>query len=324
MRPLLLALPLTLALLGPAAGPATGQTAEPLQVLEGRIIRSLAVHPADPARLLVGVKGSDPGSALVLESRDSGASWAALNGGRPLSPEASDVQSLGFGPGGVILAGTWTQGLFLSRDDGRSFSRDEAFPALDVRDIRLFTGPAPGLYAATGSQGVLRSDDGARSWRPLGPDKTYVWSLSISRPSEAALYAASPAKGVFGSIDGGESWYRLFGEDGAYAVDASDFGTDSFIVAGEKGLHISLGGQDWLSLPDLAGEKLSSVLGARGQPYLIGSWSGGVIVVGRDGALAERLLPDVPVVHLARAATDLLVGTWGQGLYIFLDWFPPL
>ena len=312
----ILALPAALLLGNTGAG-----AEEPLQVLEGNIVRSLAVHPEDPARILVGTKGSEPGSAIVLESRDGGQNWSRLNGGQPLNPEASDVQALAFGAGGEIFAGTWKQGLFRSRDQGAGFERDATFPDKDVRDLKLFAGAAPGIYAATGTKGVVRSLDDGKTWDVLGPEKAFVWSLTISQPSEAALYAVSPSSGVHGSIDQGKSWYRLFASEGAFAVDASDLGTDSFVVAGETGLHFSLGGQDWLRLPSLPEEKLSSILNVGGQAVLAGSWSDGVLVVDLDGGLAKRLLPGVPVVHIARAGSDLLVGTWGQGLYIFAGWF---
>ena len=82
-----------------------------------------------------------------------------------------------------------------------------------------------------------------------------------------------------------------------------------------------LGGRQWLRQPQVRKEKLSSILGVQGQPMLVGSWSDGVLVIGRDGGLSQRLLPGTPVVHLARAGSTLLVGTWGQGLYLFPDWF---
>ena len=99
-----------------------------LHVLKGRIIRSLAVEAGDARHILAGQKSSKPGSALVFQSTDGGMTWRTLNGNRPLAPEASDVQAVAAFSRDVLLAGTWKQGLYISRDDGASFARHADFP----------------------------------------------------------------------------------------------------------------------------------------------------------------------------------------------------
>ena len=297
--------------------PAAASAAEPLQVLEGRIVRSLAVHPEDSNRILVGNKRREAGGAEVYESRDGGRTWTTLNQGRPLDPAASDVQALAYGPDGLVLAGTWKHGLFVSRDAGGRFEKDARFPESDVRDLLIDGGGKPRILAATGRRGVIGSGDAGRTWRVLGPDKTFVWSLAKSSPSGAALYAASPTSGVHGSIDHGASWYSVFEDEGVYALSALDFDGDSLVLAAETGLYASPGGKLWLKSPYLDQVKLSSVLWESSRSFLVGSWDGGVYVVGPEGQIVEHLLPKVPVVHLRRAGRSLLIGTWGQGLFVY-------
>ena len=47
----------------------------------GKIIQSLSV---EASRILDGLKGGKPGTALVYESQNSGRTWRGLNGGRLL------------------------------------------------------------------------------------------------------------------------------------------------------------------------------------------------------------------------------------------------
>ena len=121
---------------------------EILRVLDGQIIRSLAVHPAEA------------GSALVFESRDGGKTWWTLNGGASLDPEASDVQVLVYGPNQSVLAGTWKHGLYRSRDGGETFAKHEGFPSPDVRDLKGAMNEPQVFSAATERDGLFRSLDG--------------------------------------------------------------------------------------------------------------------------------------------------------------------
>lgn len=289
--------------------------AEPLHVLKGRIIRALAVHPMQPDLILVGNKGKQAGSGKVFESRDGGRTWRTLNQGRALDPATTDVQAVAYGPAGTILAGTWKRGLFVSRDGGESFESIAEFPESDVRDLLLVPGDPTRIYAATGRAGVIASEDGGQSWRVLGPDKTFLWSLAQAADR---LYAASPNAGLFESKDRGATWLSLFKDDGAYAALADG---DRILLAGERGLHEQAKGQSWRKLPVLGGAKLSSLLRGDHQKLLVGAWAGGITVLGPEGQVAERLLPKIPVLHLRRAGPRLLVGSWGKGLYIFPDRF---
>lgn len=297
------------------AWPVALHAAEPLQVLKGRIIRALAVHPAQPERILVGNKGKQAGSGKVFESRDGGRSWTTLNQGKALDPMAADVQAVAYGPGEAVLAGTWKRGLFISRDGGTNFENIEDFPESDIRDLLVVPGEPNRIYAATGRRGVIASDDGGLTWQVQGPDKTFLWSLARS---EEALFAASPNGGLFESRDRGATWSSAFTDEGAYAALAVG---DRILLAGETGLHERAAEGDWRKLPVLDGVKLSSLLRGNHQNVLVGAWGGGVTVLSSSGEAIEQLLPKIPVLHVRRAGPRLLVGSWGKGLYIFPERF---
>src|SRR5690349_11573655 len=63
------------------------------------------------------------------------------------------------------------------------------------------------LFAGTGSQGVMRSDDAGQSWRPVnsGLSRPEVWWLE-QHPVTGELWAGTSPAAIFTSDDGGEHW----------------------------------------------------------------------------------------------------------------------
>ncbi len=290
--------------------------AETWRALDGRIVRALAVHPADSTRILVGNKGKAAGAALVFESRDGGRSWTTLNGGAPLSAEASDVQAVAYGPDDVVLAGTWKHGLFVSTDGGASFAPHADFPSSDVRDIKAARDTPATLFAATGRNGIFKSSDGGKTWHRLGPSNAFFWSLTVAADG-TQVYAVSPEAKVFRSLDGGETWQQVFDRAGAYALAVSTGDGDALWLATETGLyHSSDRGETWSRVTALPEEKLSSVLVREGSAVVAGAWKHGVFTHDPVSGKVGRLLAELPVVHLKEAGDALLVGTWGKGLVV--------
>ena len=301
---------LTICLLG-AVHPAMAAD-EP--ALKNRIVRALIVDAADPYRLLAGIKGKAAGSGKVFESRDGGRSWSKLNAGRPLAAAATDVQAVVHGPNGLVLAGTWKNGLFFSRDGGARFDEHAGFPSKDIRDLKAVPEDPSVIYAATGRDGLFKSEDGGLTWRSLGQTGTFFWSLTLS-PSGDTVYAVSLEKKVLRSRDGGASWETVFEEENAYALAVAPGDERSLALATEKGLYLSAdGGANWHLSPDLSQAKLSSLAWPTAERLYVGSWDGGVHLINPAGRETRHFLPELPVVHLALSGDVLLVGTWGRGL----------
>ena len=63
------------------------------------------------------------------------------------------------------------------------------------------------LFAGTVSAGMLRSDDGGTSWRPMnvGLTKPEIWWLE-QHPRTGELWAGTSPASIFHSSDGGEHW----------------------------------------------------------------------------------------------------------------------
>jgi photosystem II stability/assembly factor-like uncharacterized protein len=159
------------------------------------------------------------------------------------------------------------------------------------------------LYVGTDDGLVQVSEDGGQSWRkvesfPGVPDRAYVRRLEASRHDDRTVYAAfdNHKMGdfkpyVLKSADRGRTWTAIAGdlpERGTVYALAEDHEQPRLLFAGtEFGLFFTLdGGQRWIRL------------------------KGG--------------LPTIQVRDLAiqRRENDLVVGTFGRGIYVLDDYSP--
>ncbi len=79
----------------------------------------------------------------------------------------------------------------------------------DVRCVAADPRAEHNVYAGTQGDGVLRSDDGGRTWRPAGLDGWVVKSLAISAAAPGRVYAGTKPACLFVSEDRGETWREL-------------------------------------------------------------------------------------------------------------------
>lgn len=65
------------------------------------------------------------------------------------------------------------------------------------------------VYAGTQNLGVLRSDDGGKSWRSAGMARQPVMALAASPVQPGVIYAGARPAALFVSTDGGASWDEM-------------------------------------------------------------------------------------------------------------------
>ena len=183
---------------------------------------SLAIDPADPRHLCVGVRGSVgatsdefAAAAGLYCTTDAGAHWAQQLPGT----FSSAVRAVAIAPsGGTIAIGLtepwvdpqrtgappWTDRVAVSRDSGATWTEQDVGPSpicgLTVSSLAFAAGPPDRLYAGIpvsdlsvtrpfeGPQhGLMRSLDGGATWSPL------VAGMATRMPSRAvALVVPSP------------------------------------------------------------------------------------------------------------------------------------
>jgi photosystem II stability/assembly factor-like uncharacterized protein len=209
-----------------------GGTWEVARSLQGGGAQCLAVDPADADVVFAGLRGGG-----VWRTRDAGESWhdCAL-------PDA-DVFSLAVSAAdGAVYAGTEPSRLFRSDDDGGSWRTLDALLELPSRPTWSFPprpwtshvrwiAPSPHdgelLLAGIELGGLMRSQDGGRSWQDHRPNaQRDVHSLAWHTRAQGRAYEAGGGGAAF-SRDAGESWQRA--DDGmdrhytwSVAVDPED------------------------------------------------------------------------------------------------------
>ncbi|RME29165.1 MAG: hypothetical protein D6798_00715 [Deltaproteobacteria bacterium] len=180
---------------------------------QGVHLHGLAVHPRDPATVLVGSVGSgdyaDDGAHLYA-THDRGATWKVLGGGLPDSEESfhaihfvtadPDIVLLGTFPAGegVIHKGGQGDGMFRSTDGGQTWEPvDQPAPSIEI-----IAECADTLYAAT-DLGALRSTDRGETWEVVLDSADGVKSVACHGDTVLAI---ATDLGVRRSDDRGESW----------------------------------------------------------------------------------------------------------------------
>lgn len=218
-------------------------------VMGGRIA-DVEVHP-DGRTWYVGV-----GSGGVWKTTNAGVTWTPVFDGQ-VSYSIGDI-ALDPGNPEVVWVGTgenvsgrhvaWGDGVYRSRDGGRSWQRMGLEDSehigkilVDPRDGDVVLVAAEGpLWAPGGQRGVYRTEDGGETWSrvlevdentgatdleldPSDPDVVYAATYQRRR-HVWSLLAGGPGSGIHKSTDGGRSWRRV--EVGLPAGDMGKIGLD--------------------------------------------------------------------------------------------------
>jgi photosystem II stability/assembly factor-like uncharacterized protein len=95
--------------------------------------------------------------------------------------------------------------------DGR-WTVEQVLSGHDVRCLEVDPLNREVVYAGTQGQGVLRSQDGGRSWRPAGLQGVIVKSLAASRHQPGTVYAGTKSPPLIYRTQGdGANWEELSG-----------------------------------------------------------------------------------------------------------------
>jgi photosystem II stability/assembly factor-like uncharacterized protein len=172
-----------------------------------------APAPAEGATAVLDAAAATPPAAAAPSPVAPASGWRAL----PIW--GGDVRSMALAPDDpdVVLAGTTTGQLYLSRDGGASWADAGAplpFAGWVVSSLRWDPNRPGRLWVALGGVWgggqVAFSDNLGRSWaaRSAGLPEEPVYSLALAPGRPGRLFAGT-LSGVYGSEDGGASWRQL-------------------------------------------------------------------------------------------------------------------
>lgn len=182
-------------------------------------IRTLAIHPTQPARMWAGSPGGG-----IWKTTDAGASWAPVNDFLPSMAITS-----------IVLSPANPDVMYAATGD----LPPSLYPYYDWRE---------GLRGA----GILKSVDGGNTWSALAAtspssnlDWQYVAKLAIHPGNANILLAATPLGGVYRSTDAGASWSKVR-SDGAYEVQFDPTnGNKAVAASGWRAWYSGNAGANW-------------------------------------------------------------------------------
>lgn len=234
-------------------------------------------------------------------------------------------------------------GLFLFLVSPRS-STNGALATLQTGDFHaLAFDPTDARTAFFGHHnGVLRTDDGGRTWRPLVEQPNFdAMSLGVSRADGRRLYLAG--HDVFqASADGGRTWqpvpHNLPGTDiHGFAVNPEDADRLYALVMGQGVLRSGDGGRTWAPLGNGLPGDVSVLASAGGSPEVLyassgrlgvlrsadagASWARTSTVPGSRGVLTLAVDPATPQTAYAGTEEGLFKSTDGGHTWTMLT-FP--
>lgn len=219
---------------------------------------TLTQSPREPERLwaFFGTWGGG-GKSVPARSEDGGQTWKPLLNalGWP-GGTARNLQAIDCGGGSIMLAAVCDgNGLFISRDDGESWSAAETNALPDARCVSSLASANGALYAGTrGSQDapprLWRSSDGGETWERLGefeeesrsratedarkrvPPKAAVTSIAVEKRRIAvAARCTGPDGGCWFSDDGGATWRLAYREEPWNDINAVALGGGRIVLA---------------------------------------------------------------------------------------------
>lgn len=206
-------------------------------------VTDIAWDPVDPDSIWLSIEIGG-----VLHSADAGETWTdvRLSGGQALlGPDETwrddrhfDIHGIevsAAGGGAAVVCVSTPIGFFRTADRGATWSaaRFPADPGAGgriwyTRGLHTPQHAAGTVFAGVGDYipgdrgQIYRSDDDARTWRPVGPaTNSVVYALAGDPRCPAVLAACSVYGQILTSADGGENWAcspRAFGETRAIAV----------------------------------------------------------------------------------------------------------
>jgi photosystem II stability/assembly factor-like uncharacterized protein len=181
------------------------------------------------------------GHQVFKKSMDSGASWSDV---RPAGLPSLDIHGFAVDPRNarILYAAVAGQGLYRSRDGGRSFSL--ASDQVGGNVMALVVLPDGRILAGDMQQGLLESSDRGASWKQRL--RAQVMGLAVN-PNDPQRLLATGA-GIALSNDGGRSWRSVLDlPDGAGPVAWSQSSPKlAYAVGFNRTLYRSAdGGKTW-------------------------------------------------------------------------------
>ncbi len=174
-----------------------------------------------------------------------------------LSAQPGGSYALLAASGTRLFAGTYSNGIYLSSDQGLSWAKkNNGLSSLWILSIGFM---GSDIFVGTNGGGLYMSTDSGETWikRDSGMTTPFVRALAIYG---SKIFAATWGGGLFSSIDTGKSWNHIDGGITNTEIEALAVNGNMIFAAGYAGMHSpypnclyrsSDGGQTWTQSGDI-------------------------------------------------------------------------
>ena len=260
-------------------------------------MQARAVGPAGMSGRIAVVTGVAGDPTTIYVGAATGGVWKSTDGGmrfqpifddQPVAaigaitvdPSNSDIVWVGTGEGNLRNSVSVGNGIYRSRDAGRSWEYLGLPESERIHRIYVHPRDSDTVYVAvTGKlwgdseeRGVYRTSDGGENWErvlyvdertgcadleidPANPDKL-IAAMYEYRRTPSFYESGGPGSGIYVTVDGGDNWTKIVPEDGLPAGDLGRIGLAiapgdpnriyAFVEAEENGIYRSDdGGWTW-------------------------------------------------------------------------------
>jgi uncharacterized protein (TIGR03437 family) len=239
----------------------------------------------------------------IYRSTDNGRTWTLLLNGIP-ARSFRDITAIG--------SNVYTEG-YRSTDNGDSWTETPPGTPRFARGAVVSLGST--IYAGTLDEGVLRSNDGGKTWTPVnnGLDSRLIRSLVAIGANLVAVMENT--RSIFLSANGGDQWTRAGQSPGADIYVASG----NLLVAGRSPLGTSFSvdfGNQWTPSSGMSQTVVNALFVSGGK--IFAGTEIGISISTDDGQSWTNVSGNnVRVFH--DNGSLLFAGTGGSGIYVSAD-----
>jgi photosystem II stability/assembly factor-like uncharacterized protein len=179
---------------------------------------AVAIDPSNPQHILA----SNNWDPIILSSDNSSQTWKWTGerlkegmGWRVFAFAPSDPKTLYAGSSAFFSAGVFdnrmpASGVYISHDNGETWNsaNDELSANANIIDISVDHSNPQIVYAATGTNGLLKSSNAGHNWTAMNVAAPTIMTLSVAaHPVDSkVIYAGLAHGGLYRSNDAGTTW----------------------------------------------------------------------------------------------------------------------
>jgi len=223
--------------------------------------------------------------------------------------------------GSNIFAGNYNQGVFLSTDNGDTWTPINNGLSTDVMSLTLNGGY---LFAGTNNNGIYRTDNSGISWTQLNTGES---TFNALLGSDAYLFAGENGQGVFVSTNNGTSWAPAnngLTNTFIYALASSPNaggGMNLFAGTGNDGIFRSTNfGNDWTAGNGIVNLWTWCLAAAQdGSGNIFAGTDGGVFISSDNGSnwnVVNNGLTKIVVYAMVTKGSNIFAGTKFGGIFL--------